>query len=76
MSFDQDMLSVRLKDGRTITVSLGAPLKLLLLEWVHAIGRLPEAATVSTGQKLTKISALKGCCAEHPLRKISTEKWG
>src|ERR1019366_335396 len=33
-----------------------------------AIGRLPEAATVSTGQKLTKTSAPKGCCAERPLR--------
>src|ERR1035437_2691678 len=36
-----------------------------------AIGRLPEAATVSTGQRLTKTSAPKGCCAERPLRVVA-----
>src|ERR1035441_7219654 len=36
-----------------------------------AIGRLPEAATASTGQKLTKTSAPKACCAERPLRVVA-----
>src|ERR1039458_7637642 len=36
-----------------------------------AIGRLPEAATASTGQRLTKTSAPKGCCAERPLRVVA-----
>jgi len=66
VSFDQDALSVRLKGGRTISVPLA---------WYPrpppsstTIGRLPEAATASTGQKSTKTSAPRDCSGvpRHP----------
>src|ERR1035437_123354 len=37
-----------------------------------AIGRLPEAATVSTGRKWTRTSAPKACCAERPRRRATS----
>ena len=69
VSFDQDTLSVRLKDGRTISVpwhgiqncSMQPPSN-------AAIGRLLAADTVSTGQTSTKTSAPRACCGERPLR--------
>src|SRR5271157_3153613 len=38
-----------------------------------AIGRLPEAATVSTGQNLTKTSAPRGASAAQPREEVATE---
>jgi hypothetical protein len=77
VSFDEDSLSVRLKDGRTISVPLGAPSKPVLLGWVHgihdcsmpplnsaSIGRSLEVDTASTGQTSTKTLALWACFEE------------
>jgi len=69
--FDQDTLSVRLKDGRTISVPLAwYPRLFPATAGQRATGRLPEAATVSTGRKLTKTSAPRGCYGARRLRAI------